>query len=354
MEQLPEPASTPAAARAAQAIEDVMPERAVVLGERGGPLAWIEYLAMRAAIGSLARLPYRLRAWIVAVLARLAASLMRRRVGFAREYLRQALGPELEPRRRDRLVRLAFAHLCHVVIDDVARQQRIAPEHWLEHVRFEGEPELLAEFRRGGPAVLLNLHLGDWEMLAQTLAVWGYGPLYVVGKPTRNRPISAWIQRQREKGGVFMIPRYGAIESAQKAVQAGGSLGLMLDHRATSRPVVAPFFGRLALSERSAGILVRRLGLPTFVVVCHRTERPYHYRVRVERLFPVEETRRMSPEEFTRQLNECFERLILEHPEQYFWLHDRYRGVEKTLRREAKGKVRRVKVQKPEQASPRE
>ena len=59
--------------------EDVLEEREVVLGDRNGPLAWIEYVAMRATVATLARLPHGLRTAIVRALAHVASKLMTKR-----------------------------------------------------------------------------------------------------------------------------------------------------------------------------------------------------------------------------------------------------------------------------------
>ncbi|MFT4537854.1 MAG: KDO2-lipid IV(A) lauroyltransferase [Planctomycetota bacterium] len=345
-EQL-EPGQPTTLSRSSKSIEDVLPDRIRVFGKRNGLKAHIEYVAMRVTVQSLARLPYKLRGRIIGSLAWIASRVMKKRVGHAREFLKQAYGPELDHARRDELVRRAFSNLCHVIIDDVARQQRFDPKTLLNRVTIEGDPEAVAAFRKGGPGVIMNLHMGDWEMLAQVVASCGYGPFYAVGKPTKNRPVSTWIQRQREKGGVFMIARNGAVESAQRAISKGGSLGLVLDHRATSRPVLAPFFGRLALSERSASIMLKRFRIPAYLLVCLRTDEPYRYRVVLETVITPAESRRMKPLEFLTLLNSHFERMILRWPDQYFWLHDRYRAAEKTQVREAEGNVKRVRVKKP-------
>ena len=72
-------------------------------------------------------------------------------------------------------------------------------------------------------------------------------------------------------------------------------------------------------------MLARRLRLPIVYFHCLRAEEPFRYRMRFTRIVKSEEVRSMSVEELAALSNEEAERAILGCPEQYFWLHDRFR-----------------------------
>jgi KDO2-lipid IV(A) lauroyltransferase len=176
-------------------------------------------------------------------------------------------------------------------------------------------------------SLLVTLHLGDWEAGSSILPWIGFDPLYVVAKPPRNRPLSLHLQRLRESRGLRVLPRRGAMKHASAILSAGGSLAMLLDQRARMRPAMAPFFGRMAACDRSAGVLVRRAKVPVMVGAIYRADRPYRWRVVVPRVLWPEELAGRSPEDVAALLNVEFEKLIRAAPEQYFWLHDRYRGI---------------------------
>jgi KDO2-lipid IV(A) lauroyltransferase len=123
-----------------------------------------------------------------------------------------------------------------------------------------------------------------------------------------------------------LLPRRGAMEFAPAVVRGGGTLAMLLDQRARIKPVLAPFFGRESKCDRSASVLLRRLRAPLVFAACYRTSDPRRYRLVVPRVVQPEEVAGKSAEEVAALVNAELEKLILAAPEQYFWLHDRWRG----------------------------
>ena len=72
-------------------------------------------------------------------------------------------------------------------------------------------------------------------------------------------------------------------------------------------------------------VLVRRLKRPVVFGACYRTARPFHYRAVIDAVLTPEELSKSSPEAIATAINREMERQIRAAPEQYFWLHDRYR-----------------------------
>ena len=127
--------------------------------------------------------------------------------------------------------------------------------------------------------MLVTGHIGDWEAGVGALPWLGVSPVYAIAKPPRNRPLSILVQREREKRGVRLLPRKGAMRDAPKVLRAGGAIGMLLDQRARQRPILAPFFGRPARCDRTAGVLLKRLRAPVLICACYRAEEPLRYRL---------------------------------------------------------------------------
>ena len=304
------------------------PELADMLGKNNGPAAWVQYAAARGILGGISRMPRGLQSLYISALARLARSFDKRHSNAARAYMRQALGcaaaeglmgPDIEAR-----VLTAWRHFLQLSIDAAAFDRKVGSDP-LAHVeveRCEGLDELIAS-EEGG--LLVSPHLGDWEAGSAFLGHMGFDPLLAIAKPPRNRPLSRYLQRMRAQRKVTFLPRRGGIDLAAEGLKAGSWLLVLLDQRPRKGAVTAPFFGRPARTERSAGVLARRLRLPIVYFHCLKTEEPFRYRMRFTRIVPAEEVRSMSIEELAALSNEEAERAILGCPEQYFWLHDRFR-----------------------------
>jgi len=297
-----------------------------VLGTRGGVLAWIECQLVLGFVGGVARLPTGLRSALVGGLARIARRFDRPHSRAAEEFLRQALGREMPRAELQRRVLQAWRHLFEVTLDLEIFERRLDRARAAEQLEVEMCPEVRELLARKEGCVIVSGHMGDWETGAVMLTWAGFGPLYVVSKAPKNRWLSVHAQRLRESRGLRLIPRRGAMEFVPAIVRAGGAVALLLDQRARQKPVSAPFFGRTAQCDRSASVLVRRLRVPIVFGACYRTADPRRYRLVLPRVVRPEELHGRSAEEVAALVNRELEGLILAAPDQYFWLHDRWRS----------------------------
>ena len=299
-----------------------------MLGKKNGPSAWVQYLAARALLGGVSRAPRLLQTLLVGGLARLARAVDKRHSNAARAYLRHARGGAgavgLRGREAEARLLTAWRHFLQLSIDSAAFDRVVGhdPLAHIEVERCEGLDELIAS---GGGGLLVSPHLGDWEAGSAFLGHLGFDPLYAIAKPPKNRPLSRYLQRMRAQRRVTFLPRRGGIELASEGLKEGGWLLVLLDQRPRKGGVTVPFFNRPAPTERSAGVLARRLRLPIVFFHCLKEAEPFRYRLRFTRVVSQEEVRSMSVEELATLANEEAERAILGCPEQYFWLHDRFR-----------------------------
>jgi len=297
-----------------------------VWGDKRGP--WRTFLS-RCTEGLLAlavRLPEPLLAPFFRASAWILTSALPERARVARAFLLQAF-PGLPERELARRVRGSWEHFLRVAVDAERFFRRVPEDEIRSRFEIEWSPAAQRVHAEGRGAVIVTAHIGNWEV-APALAPWvGFDPFYAVAKPIRNRPFSQVVQRGRERLGIRLLPRRGAMKDAQRILEAGGSIGMLLDQRARKKPVLAPFFGRLARCDRSAGVLMRRLAAPVLLVACYRTERPLFFRARFFDCLLPEELAGAGPEEIAARINRTFEEMIRAAPDQYFWLHDRYKDT---------------------------
>lgn len=295
------------------------------LGDQNGPGAWVQYFAARATLGFVGRLPDAWQRRLVGGAARLAMLVARERSEIARLYIRQALGCACAEGEGDARVLQAWRHFLAVTLDSNSFARRVPQARIAEHYDVElcpGFEEAVAE-KRGG--IFVTPHVGDWEAGSAMLPRVGCTPLYVIARQPRNRPLSAHLLRMRRERGIEVLPRRGGLDAVRALIDSGAWVAFLPDQRPRQRFVVAPFFGRPARTERGVGVLARRLGVPLAFGACYRTERPFHYRGVVARVLRPEQLAGMSVEALATLVNAEMERLILACPEQYFWLHERYR-----------------------------
>ncbi len=292
-----------------------------VLGERGGPGAWIGYAAYRAAIAGLLCLPLGWQRAFARGFARLAKRFDRRHSDAARRYLAQAF-PELSDARREELVAISWAHFFEVAL---ATSELAALEMDELRARFEFErtPELERVFARSSGAVFVSPHLGNWEAALLAIPGLGFDPAYAVSRPPKNRPLSRYMQSQREKTGTWLLGRHGAFKRAMRVVRGGGYVAMLTDQRARIAPVVVPVFGRPAHTEQGPALLLLRCKVPIAIGACLALENR-RFRIRIPYVLWPEDWAGAEPAAITAAVVAAMEELIRANPEQYVWIHDRY------------------------------
>jgi KDO2-lipid IV(A) lauroyltransferase len=296
-----------------------------VEGTRTGVAAWLEYAAFRGCIWCAGLLPEYLFKRFVAGLARISRRLDSRHRESARVYLRQAFGEGPSEEEIEERVLQAYRHLIQLTIRSGRWKKYVLADDWHERCELELSPEF--EALRGKGSIMICPHVGDWEVAGAFLERLGYGPIYAIAKPPKNRPLSRHVQKTREGRGIRMLPRRGGIRHAARILAGGGLLGLMIDQRTRNRGVIVPFFGRPALCDRSAGVLLKRLKVPITIGAVCLTDKPYHVRIDAQTVLQPEDFARHSVEEIITRVNTELEALILKQPDQYLWLHDRYRDA---------------------------
>ncbi len=298
-----------------------------VWGQKDGRLERLQGHALLACMEIVALLPEWLLQGLIEVLSRVAKPVDRRRSRAARRFLLQALGPM--PRRElERRVLQSYRHFFRVMADSQRFFRRFRGPEILQRFEVHWNDDVRRVISKRQGCLLITAHVGDWEA-ALAAAPWlGFGPVYAVARPPNNRVFSQATQSEREQRRIRLLPRRGAMQSAPSILRAGGAIGLVLDQRSRGRgALLAPFLGRPARCDRSAGVLMKRFRVPAVVCACTRAEEPLSYRIDFYDVLWPEEIRGVDLLTITTRINRAFERMILDHPDQYFWLHDRYKAT---------------------------
>ncbi len=175
------------------------------------------------------------------------------------------------------------------------------------------------------PCIVFGAHYGNWEMAAAIGHRIGV-PITALYRPPTNPYVAAEMDRRRTFVNKLVVSGRGAAIQIAGAILNGSHVGIIVDQRITEG-VKLPFFGRPAWSNPIIGILARHYETPVYAC---RTVRPAGRTVldrddgaaRIPRA-----TRRAAstPTAPTRMIHGLVESWIREYPEQWLWLHDRWK-----------------------------
>lgn len=281
-----------------------------------GPLAGLGWL--------LAHLPQRLGLWSGRRLGDLASWVLPGRRRVARANLARAF-PERERREWNRLCRESFRHLGMTFVEACTFFFR-PPSVMLSRVEVEGAEHLKTAMAAGRGVLLLTAHLGNWELLAAAHVQTGYS-LSVVARPLDSPVLDRLATRLREDGGVEVIPKHRAARRVLEALRRGAMVGILLDQNASRREgVFVPFFGEPASTSKSLALFALSSGAPVVPVFIHR-EAGGRHRVVVEPAVPPPATgeREQDVAAFTAAFARVVEARVRQWPEQWLWIHRRWR-----------------------------
>ena len=294
------------------------------------------HVLMRAAQRSVFVLPGFLQEAVIGTLAFGGRIFDRRHTAAARDYITSALPSASEAEVRS-LIKKGWRHLLRMALVSEGVSDALMGNRLGEHYDVYMEPESEAAIAEIESAIFVTAHAGYWEACAPGLIGLGLPASYAIGKAPRNDFVAQHIQRMREDQGILLIPRTGAMSVVPAALRERATVGMLLDHRPRQKPVTAPFFGRPAACDRSAGVLIRRVKVPLIFYACYSVPGTdpldnWRFELRITRVVQPEELSGLSPEEIATVVNRELEGLILHRPDEVFWLHDRFKGASAPVR----------------------
>jgi KDO2-lipid IV(A) lauroyltransferase len=176
-----------------------------------------------------------------------------------------------------------------------------------------------------GGCIFATPHIGNWELLPRVSSFVGI-PLAVVARPLDNEYLENLIFENRVAEGQVLIPKKNALFALQRTLQKGTSIGMLPD-QSTMKGIVVDFFGRRATATPVPAMLAITYNRPIVVVACCRKEGDYKYEGFVsDPIWPGEyESEKAEIFRITEEMTDQMEAIIRKHPEQYLWIHNRWK-----------------------------
>lgn len=259
-------------------------------------------------------------------MGRLWWRVMARHRARALDNLRHAFSGEPDEALR-RIARGSFEHFAQLYLAEMVMTPRLVTRWtFARHVELGDLRAALRELLLGNGAIMLTAHFGNFELLGYCLARLGI-PLTAVMRPLDNPLINAYLVRTRAGSGLSLLYKRGAMQAAGGILESRGALCFISDQDAGKKGVFADFFGRPASWYRSIGLLAMYHGVPIIVGSATRMRPGFHYRIDVERIIrPREWQGQADPLHWiTQQFARAQEAFIRRRPEQYLWMHRRWK-----------------------------
>ncbi|MCK4342781.1 MAG: lysophospholipid acyltransferase family protein [Phycisphaerae bacterium] len=293
-----------------------------------------EYLALRLWIIVISCFPIEMNLRTARLMGRIWWLVLKRHRERAMDNLRPALGDRYDDRQLRRIARQSCEHFAQLYLVELVLTPRIITEwSWARHVELDRLGPVLRELLADRGVIMLTGHFGNYELLGYTICRLGI-PLTAIMRPLDNPLINRYLVASREAGGLSLLYKKGVTAAAPEVLDRGGALCFIADQDAGRKGLFVDFFGRKASTYKSIGLLAMQKRVPIVVGYAARVRPGFHYRLAVERIIQPEEWDcRDDPLYWiTQTFSQALEAAIRRWPEQYLWVHRRWKHRPKSER----------------------
>jgi len=272
-------------------------------------------------------LPLSWALWIGRSLGRLWYYGIPIRRGVAQRNVARVFEDKLSPREQRRVVRRCFENLGMFGVEvfrlpalSAAQSERFVERHGWHHME--------QALQKGKGVIVVTAHMGNYDLAASSQAIRGV-PINAVVKQIHWHPARRFILEARERAGLKLIAPRNSKDDIRKSLHQGEIVTFVIDqHILPPRGIVCQFFGQLASTTPAPTRFALETGAPIIPLWIRRTKSVGHHELIIEPEFVLETPHadhNANLRHNTERLNRHIESWIQQEPEQWLWLHQRWK-----------------------------
>jgi len=242
----------------------------------------------------------------------------------ALQNLSHAFGREQGQREIRELGKRVFQNLGQILFE-ICWSLRLKKKDFHKYFSIRGLSNLKNAYEKAKGVLVLTGHMGNWELLTIIAAMTGY-PLSIVVRPLDFRPLNEFFIKFRTRFGGRLIPKKHSMRMVLRSLRKGEMVALLMDQNVDWYDgVFVDFFGRLACTNKGLALLALHTGAPVVPVFLVRDKACFKAEFGPE--LPLIQTgdKTKDVEINTAQYNKVIESFIRRYPDQWFWVHQRWK-----------------------------
>ena len=289
-------------------------------------LDYAVYLAVRAVVAAAQAMTVEQSYAFADALAAILHAVDKRHRAIGVENLRLAFGADNSDAERRRLVKDVYRHFCRMLMEMLHIPRKLRLGNYRDRISLVGHEPVIDRLLDGGPVIMLTGHFGNWEMAGYLFGVFGFPP-HSVARTLDNPYLDDFLRSFRERTGQKMIPKKGGYDDMLAVLRRGGILSFLADQDAGQRGMYVDFFGRPASTHKAIALLAIEHKAPVVVGYARRVGPGFRYEVGCDAIIEPDEWTGTADDArlLTQRYTSALERIIRRDPEQYLWLHRRWK-----------------------------
>ncbi len=303
----------------------------MALKPRKPRLDWLVAMLVRSIVCLVQGMPAPVSHGFAELLAQFAHRVDKRHRRVAAENLGFAF-PEKSPTEIDALVRRCYRHCCLLLIEIILLPRKLLVENWRASASLVRGDLILDGLLADRPLLIVTAHFGNWEFAGFALGRLGF-KTYAIARVLDNPHLERFLKKFRQATGQTIIAKKDDFDRLSTVLQSGAKVATLGDQDAGPRGVFVEFLGRPASAHKAVALMAMQFdakmivigvpriaenpsrGLGRYEIVCEDSIDPREYLTRPDAVKAI-----------TQRYHDALARLIRRHPEQYFWLHRRWKS----------------------------
>jgi len=237
-----------------------------------------------------------------------------------------SFGNKIKDNEKYQISKMCYKNLIYNLADFI-RNQGASNEEILSKVTFENSSILEKSLEENKKIIIMTGHYGNWELLPLAIAA-KFTPLTVVGRDLDSKVIHKILKRNREQFNINLLSKKGAMRGMIKSLKNNRPVGLLVDQNTKdTEGLLVDFFGKKVRHTPSVAILAKKFNaviIPTFIF----SNNDNTYNIKFFDPIIMNNTKDTEDDIFkcVQEQAKITEQVIREKPNEWFWLHKRWKN----------------------------
>ena len=242
----------------------------------------------------------------------------------ALDNLTYAFGHEKQFQEIEEIARQVFINLVKIVFE-IAWSLHLKESQFTEHFKIDGYHNIKNAYQKGRGVLALTAHFGNWELLTIIASMIKF-PINIVVRPLDFKPLDHFIFNLRTRYGGKIIPKERSIHAIIKSLNRGEMVALLMDQNVDwYEGVFVDFMGHRACTSKGLALFALKTEAPVVPVFMIREKSGLRAEFGPEIVTVKTGDRQKDIETNTQEYNRVIENFVRRYPEQWFWIHQRWK-----------------------------
>ncbi len=292
-------------------------------------LDYLAYVAVRILICIVQAMPLETGRRLAGSCAWLMSDVLRMRAKVVDENLAHAFA-EFSPPERTILARRMWEHLFLLVLEVAHVPRKIHETNWRKFIQLRDVAPLMRQLISDRPTIVVTGHFGNFELGGYALGILGF-PTFTVARNLDNPYLDRYLTSFRAATGQHLIPKNGGYDQIERVLDHGGTMAFLADQYAGEKGCWVNFFGRPASAYKAIALLSLEHNAPVAICYARRRDQPMQFEMVSAAMADPRSTSSDlgTVRDITQWYTSQLEQAIRTAPEQYWWVHRRWKDTRK-------------------------